>query len=144
MCWRCRVIVPDWIISNCSIRAEKDGDMIQAEGLVRLCEDLGVDPSDIAMVRRTRERERGIVPRASRPASIPDPQLVISFHMNAASMGEYSKEEFTSGMVKMACDSVEKLKAKIPELRKEMQNDEKFKDIYNYAYMFSREVSDER
>ncbi len=60
--------------------------------------------------------------------------------MNAASMGEYSKEEFTSGMVKMACDSVAKLKAKIPELRKELQNDKKFKDIYNYAYNFSREV----
>ncbi len=50
--------------------AEKDGDMIQAEGLVRLCEDLGVDPSDIAMVRRTRERERGTQPHALRFLSL--------------------------------------------------------------------------
>lgn len=44
-------------------------------------------------------------------------QLIICYHMNAAAMCEFSKEEFTSGMVKMGCDSVEKLKAKLPDLR---------------------------
>jgi hypothetical protein len=33
------------------VSTEKDGDTIQAEGLVRFCEDLGLDPSDIVMVR---------------------------------------------------------------------------------------------
>ena len=60
--------------------------------------------------------------------------------MNAAAMCEFSKEEFTGGMVKMGCDSVEKLTNKLPELRAELKNDEKFREVYNYAYLYSREV----
>ena len=59
--------------------------------------------------------------------------------MNAAVMGEISKEEFTSGLIKMGCDSTDKLKKKLPELRSEMKNDEKFREIYHYAYLFCRE-----
>lgn len=59
--------------------------------------------------------------------------------MNAQAMCEFSKEEWTSGLVKLGCDSIEKLKSRLPELRSELKNDEKFKDIYNYAYLFSRE-----
>lgn len=68
-------------------------------------------------------------------------QLIISFYMNAAVMCEFSKEEFTSGMLKMGCDSVAKLKAKIPELRKEIKSNERFRELYNFAYLFAREVS---
>jgi hypothetical protein len=60
--------------------------------------------------------------------------------MNAAVMCEFTKEEFTQGLVKLNCDSIEKLKKKLPELRTELQDADKFRDIYNYAYMFSREV----
>ena len=70
----------------------------------------------------------------------PSLQLIISYHMDAASMCEFSKEEFTGGMVKMACDSMDKLKKRLPELRAELKHDDKFREIYNYAYMFSREV----
>ncbi|KAG1667415.1 hypothetical protein FOA52_004832 [Chlamydomonas sp. UWO 241] len=93
---------------------ESDGDMIQAEGLVRFCEDLGVDPSDVVV-------------------------LIISYYMSAAVMCEYSKQEFTTGMLKMGVDSVEKLKKKLPELRMELKSEDRFRDVYNYAYMFSRE-----
>mmetsp|Transcript_37086 Transcript_37086/g.82489 ORF Transcript_37086/g.82489 Transcript_37086/m.82489 type:complete len:249 (-) Transcript_37086:1223-1969(-) len=92
----------------------KNSDMIEAEGVAQFCEDLGVDPADIVM-------------------------LVISFYMNAATMCEYSKEEFTGGLVKMSTDSLDKLKRKLPELRGELKNDDKFRDVYNYAYLFSRE-----
>ena len=30
--------------------SEKDGDAIQAEGVMTFCEDLGVDPSDVVTV----------------------------------------------------------------------------------------------
>lgn len=93
---------------------EKDGDMIQADGVAAFCEDLGVDPADIVM-------------------------LVISFHMNAAAMCEFSKDEFINGMLRMGCDSIEKLKNRLPVLRSELKHEEMFKDIYNFAYMFSRE-----
>ena len=44
-------------------------DAILAEGIQQLCEDLGVDPADIVM-------------------------LVLSWHLKAACMGEFSREEF--------------------------------------------------
>ena len=31
--------------------ADKDGDLIQADGVVRMCEDLDVEPSDVVTVR---------------------------------------------------------------------------------------------
>ncbi|MEW5308695.1 MAG: hypothetical protein WDW38_000634 [Sanguina aurantia] len=89
-------------------------DMMLADGVCRFCEDLEVDPADVIM-------------------------LIISYHMNAAVMCEFSKEEFTSGMLKMGCDSVAKLKLKIPELRKETKSNERFRELYNFAYLFARE-----
>lgn len=67
-------------------------------------------------------------------------QLVIADHMGAAAMGEFTRTEFTNGMVKMGVDSLAALKAKIPSLRQELTRPDRFKDLYNYAYMFSREV----
>ncbi|KAF5827375.1 DCN1-like protein 2 [Dunaliella salina] len=93
---------------------DPDEDVIGAEGIMKLCEDLGIEPADIVM-------------------------LVIAFHMNAAAMGEFTKAEFSEGMLKMGVDSVDKLKKKLPELREELNNPDRFHDIYNYAYMFSRE-----
>lgn len=59
---------------------------------------------------------------------------------NAQVMCEYSKEEFTSGLVKLGVDSVDKLKRKLPELRAELKHDDKFREVYSFAYNFSREV----
>ena len=84
---------------------------IGVDGLVTFCEDLGVDPSDVVM-------------------------LVISHHMNAAHMLEYTKEEWSAGMIKMGCDSIDKLKRKLPELRGEVHNEERFHDIYLYTFGF--------
>lgn len=39
---------------------------------------------------------------------------------NAAVMCEYSKDEFTSGLVKLGVDSIDKLKRKLPDLRAEV------------------------
>ena len=98
-----------------NLPADPSGDMIGVDGIQRLCEDLSVDPTDIAV-------------------------LVISYYMNAAVMCEYSKDEFTGGLVKMGTDSLDKLKKKLPELRAELKSEEKFREVYNYAYNFSREV----
>lgn len=43
-------------------------------------------------------------------------------------------------MLKMGVDSIDKLKKKLPDLRAELKNEDKFRDVYNFAYMFSREV----
>ncbi|KAJ9528545.1 hypothetical protein QJQ45_020474 [Haematococcus lacustris] len=94
---------------------DRDEDAITAEGIMKFCADLKVEPADVVM-------------------------LVIACYMNAAYMGEFTKDEFISGMVKLGCDSMDKLRNKLPELRAELKSPSRFKDIYNYAYTFSREV----
>lgn len=89
-------------------------DAILAEGILKLCEDLGVEPEDLVM-------------------------LVIARHLGAQSMGEFTRGEFENGMESLGVDSLSKLKSKIPELRAELADPEKFREIYNFAYMFSRE-----
>jgi DCN1-like protein 1/2 len=54
-------------------------------------------------------------------------------------MGVYRIEEFTQGMQCLGCDTVEKLRTKIPVLRRELSDPAKFKGIYNFVYLFSRE-----
>ena len=61
--------------------------------------------------------------------------LVLSWHFKAATMCEFSKEEFVSGMQRLGCDSLERLKAKLPEMRRELRDEAKFRQIYDYAYM---------
>ena len=36
-------------------------------------------------------------------------------------MCEYSRKEFEEGMASLACDSIDKLRAKLPQLRAELQ-----------------------
>ena len=93
---------------------DSDEDLIMAEGIGRFCEDLEVDPSD--------------------PIT-----LVISMYMDAAVMGEYTKEEFYRGFQRLNCDSIKALKKKLPALRSELTDAYKFKDIYEFAFSFSRE-----
>lgn len=89
-------------------------DVMLAEGIGQLCEDLQVDPADVAM-------------------------LVLSWHMNAEMMSEFKKEEFVEGLTQLGCDSIEKLRKRLPDLRTELNDSETFQKIYEFAYMFARE-----
>ncbi|CAD7704543.1 unnamed protein product [Ostreobium quekettii] len=89
-------------------------DVMQAEGIGNFCEDLQVDPSDAAL-------------------------LVLSWHMKAEVMSEFSKDEFIGGLTQLGCDSIEKLRKRLPDLRAELNDAETFPKIYEYAYMFARE-----
>lgn len=40
--------------------------------------------------------------------------LLISFYMNASTMGIYTLEEFTRGLTKLGVSSIEELKKKLP------------------------------
>lgn len=53
--------------------------------------------------------------------------LVLSWHFNAATMCEYSQDEFVKGMTNLRCDSIQKLQQKLAQLRAELQDDRKFK-----------------
>ncbi len=68
------------------------------------------------------------------------PQLVLSWHMNATVMCEYTKEEFVGGLQRMGVDSVEKLKRRLPEFRQELRDPVKWQEIYNYTFGWACEV----
>uniref|UniRef100_A0A0A0K3L5 Defective in cullin neddylation protein n=1 Tax=Cucumis sativus TaxID=3659 RepID=A0A0A0K3L5_CUCSA len=81
-------------------------DMILADGISLLCDDLQVDPQDIVM-------------------------LVVSWHMKANTMCEFSKQEFI--------DSLERFRERIPYMRSELKDDQKFREIYNFAFGWAKE-----
>ncbi|KAJ6814681.1 DCN1-like protein 2 [Iris pallida] len=76
--------------------------MIMVEGISRLCNDLQVDPEDIVMF------------------------LVVSWHMKAATMCEFSRQEFVSGLQSLGVDSLEKFREKIPSIRAEVKMNTSF------------------
>eukprot|EP00210_Caulerpa_lentillifera_P004409 g4206.t1 len=90
-------------------------DRILAEGVSQFCEDLQVNPTDISL-------------------------LVFSYHAKAEHMGTFTKEEFTNGMMDLGCDSIMKLKDRIPELHAELDSDISFRKVYDFAFLFAREV----
>lgn len=96
------------------VRDDESDERLEAEGIIRLCEDLGVDPFD--------------------PVT-----LVLSLKMGAESMGRYTKQEFTRGMTALGCDSIAKLKSKIGSLRKELENPVSFKNVYEFTFGFAKE-----
>lgn len=67
-------------------------------------------------------------------------QLVISYHMNANIMCEYSREEWVNGFTRMNVDSIDKLRAKLPELRAELRDPTRFQEVYSFAFAWAREV----
>ncbi|XP_010487002.1 PREDICTED: DCN1-like protein 1 [Camelina sativa] len=89
-------------------------DMILAEGISNLCNDLEVEPQDIVT-------------------------LVLSWHMNAATACEFSKQEFITGLQALGVDSVGKLREKLPFMRSELKDEQKFHDIYNFAFGWAKE-----
>ncbi|XP_031487511.1 uncharacterized protein LOC116255719 isoform X2 [Nymphaea colorata] len=91
-------------------------DMIMADGIASLCDDLQVDPGDIVM-------------------------LVVSWHMKAATMCEFSRQEFIGGLQALGVDSIEKFRERIPFMRAELKEEQKFREIYNFAFGWAREKS---
>ncbi|XP_039006260.1 DCN1-like protein 1 isoform X2 [Hibiscus syriacus] len=88
--------------------------MILADGITLLCNDLQVDPQDIVM-------------------------LVVSWHMKASTMCEYSKEEFFTGLQALGIDSLEKFIQRISFMRSELKDEQKFREIYNFAFGWAKE-----
>lgn len=88
--------------------------MVMADGVARFCEDLQVDPQDVVT-------------------------LVLSWHMRAATMCEFTRDEFVGGLLSLGADSIEKLKQLLPGLRSELRDEGKFRDIYEFAFNWAKE-----
>ena len=55
-------------------------------------------------------------------------------------MGTFTAQEFFSGLTTLGCDSLEKLKERLVELPAEMDADVMFRKVYEFAFLFAREV----
>ncbi|CAH1398901.1 unnamed protein product [Nezara viridula] len=64
--------------------------------------------------------------------------LIIAWKFKAAAQCEFSREEFVTGMTDLACDSVEKLRARLPTLENEIKDNLKFKDFYHFTFNYAK------
>jgi len=86
---------------------------IGPDGMLKFCKDLNVELDDAALV-------------------------VLSWNMNAKTMGFYSKPEWTRGLQQLKVENLEKLKNMLPTLRKSLKGSD-LKQIYEYAFGFAKD-----
>jgi DCN1-like protein 1/2 len=88
----------------CARLADADnGDQIGVDGIMQLCSDLGVEPTDPVM-------------------------LMISWQCRCGQMCVFTRQEWTQGMTEMGADSIEGLKEAFPELKRMLEDEDAFRD----------------
>ncbi|UYV80896.1 DCUN1D1 [Cordylochernes scorpioides] len=96
-------------------------DKISADGILKFLEDLSLTP------------ESKLV-------------LILAWKFKAATQCEFTKHEFIMGMTELGgsrvclrrCDSIDKLKLKLPLLEQELKDPAKFKDFYNFTFNYAK------
>jgi len=66
--------------------------------------------------------------------------LIIAWKFQAATQCEFTKEEFISGMKRKDVDTTEKLRASMPMLITELNNPQKFRDLYCFTFMYAKNI----
>lgn len=94
---------------------DDDPTQLGPDGMERFCNDIKVDPEDIAM-------------------------LCIAYKMNAKNLGYFTQTEFLCGLgdVEVQCDTPIKLQSKLTYFYNLLNDPQTFKLIYRYAYDFAR------
>ena len=91
-----------------------DLNKITMEGVVRMLNDLQLPPDSILV-------------------------LIMAWKFQASAQCEFSYNEFMTGMTNLVCDSIPKLKKKLPMLEQEIQNDpQKFKEFYEFTFNYAK------
>lgn len=91
----------------------QEPDKISMDGVVRLLEDLQLDPSSKLV-------------------------LLMAWKFQAAAQCEFSHDEFINGMTELGCDSLDKLRNKLPSLEKEIQDSLRFKEFYQFTFNYAK------
>lgn len=86
-------------------------DVILSEGIEHLCRDLDVKPEEFKV-------------------------LVLAWKFGAETMCRFSRKEFVSGCKALKVDSIKGIQSKFPEMLLEVQDPEKFKDLYRFTFKF--------
>lgn len=64
--------------------------------------------------------------------------LIIAWKFKADTQCEFTRDEFINGMTELGCDSIEKLKARLPQLENELKDNYKFKDFYQFTFNYAK------
>eukprot|EP00730_Choanoeca_flexa_P012681 TRINITY_DN4515_c0_g1_i2.p1 TRINITY_DN4515_c0_g1~~TRINITY_DN4515_c0_g1_i2.p1 ORF type:complete len:252 (+),score=71.21 TRINITY_DN4515_c0_g1_i2:169-924(+) len=86
--------------------------VIEVNGIIQLCQRLEVEPTDPVM-------------------------LVLASECNCQTNCVFTKQEFVSGMEIIGCSNLDDLRAKLPELRQQLDDPAGFKQVYDFAYGYS-------
>ncbi|KAL0281293.1 UNVERIFIED_CONTAM: hypothetical protein PYX00_002324 [Menopon gallinae] len=94
-------------------RDPTEPDKMTADGIVRFLDDIGLNP------------ESKLV-------------LILAWKFRAATQCEFTKDEFIGGMTELGCDSIEKLKSRLPMLESEIRDQPRFKDLYHFTFNYAK------
>lgn len=94
-------------------RDQQENDKITADGVMKLLEDLNLNPDSIMV-------------------------LIFAWKCKAAVQCEFTREEFMMGVIEIGVDSVDKLKTKLPILETELKDANKFKDFYHFTFNYAK------
>ena len=95
-------------------RDGEDANLMTDDNIIRFFEALEVDISDLVV-------------------------LVLSWQMGAKTMCTYTRDEFTTGVQRLGCGSIEKLKSHLPSLSAQLFDPDSFQDFYSYVYKYACE-----
>ena len=88
--------------------------------IIKFCSDLCIDPGDKLI-------------------------LVLAWHFKAELMCYFKKDEFVEGMLNLGCENLEHLKKKMQsDFDVEFANPDIFKEIYDFAFLWSRDSTDRK
>jgi DCN1-like protein 1/2 len=63
---------------------------------------------------------------------------LISMHMGCEHMGMVTEQEFCKGCEAVGADSIDKWKAQIPNMRKQLQSPDIYKKMYRFVFIFAQ------
>ncbi|XP_053655895.1 DCN1-like protein 1 [Cherax quadricarinatus] len=64
--------------------------------------------------------------------------LILAWKLRAATQCEFTRDEFMTGFTELGCDSIDKVKNKLPTLEHELRDTVKFKDFYQFTFNYAR------
>lgn len=100
----------------CFASKDPHEDVILADGIERLCDDLQLSPDEFKV-------------------------LVLAWKLNAEQMCQFTRQEFVTGLKSMKVDSIRGIQARLPEIVQELTvNSDLFKDLYRFTFRFGLDV----
>ncbi|XP_057342196.1 DCN1-like protein 3 isoform X2 [Microplitis mediator] len=92
-------------------------DIILADGIERLCNDLQLSPNDFKV-------------------------LILAWKLEAEQMCQFTRKEFFNGLKSMRVDSIRGIQLRLPEIVQELiNNGDMFKDLYRFTFRFGLDVT---